>query len=75
MAYMLNLRFTTAIKEAYAGHRDRRHHLEEARRSRAWLESLAIDPRLRAALVEPIAAVEEAFEELAAGPERSADSE
>ena len=65
MAYMVNLRYATAIREAYAGRPDVTRQLESARTCRAWLESLEIEPLLRAALVEPIAALEEAFRDLA----------
>jgi hypothetical protein len=55
---MVYQRYTTAIREA---------HLAEAGRVRAWLDSLDIDPTLRASLVEPIAVVEDAFSGLLRG--------
>lgn len=61
MAYMVQQRVVSAIRESYAGHPDRERHLAAARACRAWLESLEIEPGLRASLVEPIAAVEEAL--------------
>ena len=64
MAYMVFQRYATAIREAYGRGRDAKDvqdELAEARRARIWLESLDIDPSLRASLVEPIAVVEEAF--------------
>lgn len=64
MAYMVLQRYATAIRDAYRHGRDPgevRAHLADARRARAWLESLDIDPTLRASLVEPIAVVEDAF--------------
>lgn len=65
--YMVHQRTTTAVRDAYRG-ADRaviERELAESRRSRAWLESLQIDPAVRASLVEPIAILEEAFAEIA----------
>ena len=67
MAYMVHQRYTTAIRDAYRHGRDPgdlRAHLVEARRTCAWLESLDIDPALRASLVEPIAVLEDVFDGL-----------
>ncbi len=64
MAYMIFQRVTTAIREAYAGRSDVARNLAAAESSRAWLESLEIDPKLRDSLVEPIVALEEAFRDL-----------
>jgi hypothetical protein len=65
--YMVNQRTTTAVREGYrdAAANDVEHQLAEARRTRAWLEGMHIDPDVRAWLVEPIAVVEEAFAEIA----------
>jgi hypothetical protein len=71
MAYMIYQRYATAIRDAYgtAGQPDDlRALLARAREARAWLESLAIDPTLRASLVEPIAVVEDAFDGLIRAP-------
>jgi hypothetical protein len=64
--YMIYQQYTTAIKESYANHPqpDITQHAAAAKTCREWLESLEIDPQLRAALVEQIRALEEAFGEL-----------
>lgn len=66
MAYMIYQQYTTAIKEGYANHprQDIKQHAASARTCREWLESLEIDPQLRATLVEQIQALEDAFGEL-----------
>lgn len=61
---MVYQRYTTAVEEGY---RDRpaeevAAHAAEARRCRAWLASLEIDPAIRAGLVEQMATLEGAFE-------------
>jgi hypothetical protein len=65
--YMVHQRTTTAVRDGYrdAAVDDVAHQLAEARRTRAWLEGMRIDPEVRAWLVEPIAVVEEAFAEIA----------
>lgn len=64
--YMLQQRTTTAVREGYRGAdvTALRDELTEASHARAWLEGLEIDPAVRASLVEPIAAVEEALAEI-----------
>ena len=52
MAYMIYQQYKTAIKEAYANHADAAAHAQSARAYREWLQSLAIDPKLRDQLVE-----------------------
>lgn len=64
MAYMIYQQYTTAILEAYAGSPDLARHAQSAAMCRAWLESLAIDAQLRDPLVEQIAVLQEAFEDL-----------
>jgi hypothetical protein len=56
---------TTAVREGYAtaGRDEVQQELLSARAARAWIERLRIDPGVRATLVEPIAAVEEALAE------------
>ncbi|HLE58280.1 MAG TPA: hypothetical protein VJA85_01395 [Candidatus Limnocylindria bacterium] len=68
MAYMVMQRTTTAVREAYAGRADVAEQHTRARECRAWLESLAIQPALRAELVEPIRAVEEALADVLRAP-------
>ena len=62
---MVQQRTTTAVREGYAsaGRDELQQELISARAARAWLERLRIDPDVRATLVEPIAAVEEALAE------------
>lgn len=66
MAYMVYQQYTNAIVDAYRGHPDVPAHLEAARASRAWLESLDIDPAVRNTLVEQARIVEAAFAHLLA---------
>ncbi len=64
MAYMVYQQYASAIRDAYGHGRDPdelRRHLAEARRARAWLALLEVDPTIRASLVEPMAVVEDAF--------------
>ena len=63
--YMLQQRVTTAVRDGYAQAdvEDLQRQLIGARAARAWLEALAIEPEVRAWLVEPIEAVEEALAE------------
>jgi hypothetical protein len=71
MAYMVYQQYASAIRDAYGDGREAdelRGHLAEARRARAWLASLEVDPAIRASLVEPMAVVEDAFEGLVGGP-------
>lgn len=48
MAYMVMQRYTTAIREAYAGRPDLAEQVAQAAACRTWLESLEIDTSLRA---------------------------
>lgn len=68
MSYMVMQRYTTAIREAYAGRSDVAAQRAHATEARAWIESLAISPNLRAELVEPIRAIEDAFGDLLRSP-------
>lgn len=68
VSYMVMQRYTSAIHEAYAGRPDLDRQVARATSCRAWLESLEIDPALRAELVEPIRAIEEAFADLVRAP-------
>lgn len=69
MAYMVAQRYTTAIREAYAGRTDVAEQHARAAEFRTWLESLAIAPSLRAELIEPVRAVEDAFGDLLRSPQ------
>ncbi len=62
---MIYQQYTTAILEAYRGHREAADHLEAAREFRGWIESLAIEEKVRNALVEQAVVIEEAFERAA----------
>jgi hypothetical protein len=64
MPYMIYQQYTTAIKEAYAGHEDLAQQAATAAQWRRWLASLDIAPRLRDPLVEQAAAIEDAFNDL-----------
>lgn len=66
--YMIYQQYMTAIKNAYADKEDVPQHVARARSCREWLESLEIDADLRNGLVEPIRALEEAFQDLADRP-------
>ena len=67
MAYMVQQRLTTAVRDGYgAVTADEAAALaDEAERCRAWLAALAIEPGLRGAVVEPVAAIESALRDLA----------
>ena len=66
MAYMVYQRYATAIQDGYGAGSvpDVEQQLASARAARVWLESLEIDPSIRASLVEPIGIVEDAFESI-----------
>jgi hypothetical protein len=64
MALMLFQRVATAVREGYGQRDDVESQLESARACRLWAEGLAVDPTTRAALVEPIAAVEDGLREI-----------
>jgi hypothetical protein len=64
MAYMIYQRYTTAILDAYKDSSEVGAHLAEARSHLRWLESLAIEPTVKASLVEQARTVEDAFERL-----------
>jgi hypothetical protein len=68
MSYMVMQRYTTAIREGYVGRTDVAEQHARAAMVRAWIESLAISPALRAELVEPIKAIEDAFGDLLRSP-------
>ena len=70
MAYMIYQQVTTAVKEAYAADADLAGLHLQAQACRRFLESLQIDAGLRGPIVEPVAAVEEAFRELLAARAR-----
>lgn len=71
MAYMVFQRYTTAVLDGYAGRPDIAENLEAARSCREWLQSLEIDPQIRAALVEQAQTLEDAFERLSSAGEPS----
>jgi hypothetical protein len=64
VAYMVYQQYTTAVKRAYRGRDDAGAELARARGFREWLQSLAIDPAIRADLVEQAQALERGFEEV-----------
>ena len=66
MPYMIYQQYTTAIKQAYAGDEELPDLYAAAKKCRKWLAALEIDPLLRDPIVEPVAAIEEAFKDLLA---------
>jgi hypothetical protein len=62
MAYMVYQRYTTAVKRAYLDRSDTAAQAARALEFRTWLESLDIDPSIRAELVEQARAIEHGFE-------------
>ena len=68
MPYMIYQQYTTAVKEAYAGDGSVEELYSQAKSCREWLDSLRIDAKLRGSLVEPVAAIEEAFKDLLPRP-------
>lgn len=68
--YMVQQRVTTAVREGFADADpdDVGSQLEHATQAREWLAGLTIDPDVRAGLLEPIMAVEEALAEIARRP-------
>jgi hypothetical protein len=71
MAYMIYQQVTTAVKEAYAADEELATLHLQAQACVRFLESLPIDAGLRGPIVEPVAAVEEAFRELLAAQARA----
>jgi len=63
MAYMVYQQYTTAVKRAYRGRTDAADQHARARAFREWLQSLEIDPAIRADLVEQALALEHGFEQ------------
>lgn len=55
----------TAVRDAYRHRRDAAEQATEAARVRVWLASLPLDRAAVAALIEPIAALEEGLREAA----------
>jgi hypothetical protein len=64
MPYMIYQQYTTAVKQAYTGDDSVEEHYAQAKACRQWLASLKIDAKLRDPMVEPVAAIEEAFKDM-----------
>jgi hypothetical protein len=62
---MIHQQYTTAIKRAYTGSEEIDRQYAAARSCREWLAALEIDSRLRDPLLGPVAAIEEALQDLA----------
>lgn len=62
--YMIYQQYITAIRNAYRDNESIGEMYKEAKRTRKWIESLKLDPKLRDPLLEPIAAIEETFQDL-----------
>ena len=56
---MVYQRYTTAVKRAYRDRSDAAAQHARAVEFRTWLESLDIDPSIRAELVEQVRAIEQ----------------
>ncbi len=65
MAHMVYQQYTTAVLDGYRGRPDAAERLAEARAYREWLESLELESRVKATLVEQARVVEEAFAQAA----------
>jgi hypothetical protein len=63
MAYMAQQAVETAIRDAFLDRPDALAQAAEAARCRAWLESLPLPAVMIAAIVEPIAALEDGLRE------------
>lgn len=61
---MVYQRYTTAVKRAYRNRPDAAEQRARSVEFRQWLESLAIDPAIRAELVEQARALEHGFDAL-----------
>ena len=63
--YMVQQRITTAVREGYAeaDAAELERQLHGARAARTWLEGRAVESSVRASLLEPTEAVEEALAE------------
>jgi hypothetical protein len=59
MAYMAQQWLTSAVRDAFKDRADAAEQAAEAARVHAWLESLPLERAAVAALVEPIAALED----------------
>lgn len=64
MAYMVYQQYTTAVKRAYRDRADVAEQRARARAFREWLQSLEIDPAIRADLVEQALALERGFQDI-----------
>ena len=73
MPYMIYQQYKSAIKAAYRNDESLSEMYSSAKSCRRWLNSLEIDPRLRNPLVEQIAWIEDAFEELLREVDRERD--
>jgi len=64
MPYMIYQQYKSAIKDSYRGDENTPEMYSSAKSCRKWLSSLKIDPKLRDPLVEQMAWIEDAFDEL-----------
>jgi hypothetical protein len=63
---MIYQQYITAIKRSYRDSDAVAELLMEAKRTRKWLASLELESQMLGPIVEPIAAIEEAFRDLSA---------
>ena len=61
---MIYQQYSTAVKEAYSGRPEVHRLAADAMSYRKWLETLEINPQIRAILVEQSRALEDAFYDL-----------
>ena len=73
MPYMIYQQYKSAIKAAYRNDDGLSEMYSSAKSCRKWFNSLEIDPRLLDPLVEQIAWIEDAFEELLREADRTRD--
>jgi hypothetical protein len=65
VAYMAQQWLTTSARDAFRDREGARQQADEAARVRTWLASLPLDRAAVAALVEPIAALEDGLRQAA----------
>ena len=72
MPYMVQQWLTTAVRDTYRARSDAGEQADEAARVGAWLAALPLDRAVVAALVEPVAALEDGLRQAAAGSSKDA---
>ena len=75
MAYMAQQWLVTAVQDAFRNRDDALDQAAEAARVRAWLAALPLDRSAVAALVEPIAALEDGLRTAARDTDRHGEGD